>query len=104
MTLKDLTKRATEIRSRFKNHEEKIYGRAWTREEIMLGFVGDTGDLAKLVMAKEGIRDIADHDIKLRHELSDCLWSLLVLANEYGIDIEQEFFKTMDTIEQKLKT
>ena len=28
-------------------------GRTWTREEFMLGFVGDVGDLAKLVMAAE---------------------------------------------------
>lgn len=102
-TLNDITKRANEIRLLFRHHEEKAHGRAWTREEIMLGLVGDTGDLAKLVMAKEGIRDIADHDAKLKHELSDCLWSLLVLAEEYKIDLEKEFFTTMDSIEKKLK-
>ncbi len=104
MALNDLTKRANEIRTLFKRHEELTHGRAWTREEIMLGLVGDTGDLAKLVMAKEGIRDIPDHDAKLKHELSDCLWSILVLAEEYKIDLEKEFFATMDSIEKKLKT
>lgn len=33
-------------------------GRAWTTEELTLGFVGDVGDLAKLVMADAGTRDI----------------------------------------------
>ncbi len=104
MTMDDLKRRALEIRSLFKNHEEKKHGRTWTREEVMLGLVGDIGDLAKLVMAKQGMRDIPDHNEKLKHELSDCLWSLLVLAEEYEIDLEKEFFTTMDSIEKKLKT
>jgi len=104
MSLEKLAARAMEIRSLFKRHEEQKHGRAWTREEVMLGLFGDMGDLAKLVMAKEGTRDIPDHDEKLKHELSDCLWSLLVLAQEYKIDLEKEFFTTMDSIEKKLKT
>lgn len=27
------------------------------------------------------------------HELSDCLWSILVLANKCGIDLEAEFVR-----------
>jgi hypothetical protein len=39
--------------------------------------VGDVGDLMKLVMAKEGAREIQDVDEKLQHELAACLWSVL---------------------------
>ena len=76
--------------------------RAWTREEVMQGFVGDVGDLMKLVMAKAGTRPIADVDKKLAHELSDCLWSVLVLAKLYEVDLENEFLATMDGLEKKL--
>ena len=70
----------------------------------MQGFVGDVGDLMKLVMAKSGIRTVPDADRKLAHELSDCLWSILVLARLYDVDLEREFLRTMDGIEQKLRT
>jgi NTP pyrophosphatase (non-canonical NTP hydrolase) len=53
--------------------------------------MGDVGDLAKLVQAKEGIREIANVDEKLAHELADCLWCVLVLANKYHIDLEGAF-------------
>ena len=34
--------------------KEKAYMVLWTSEEIALGFVGDVGDLAKLVIAENG--------------------------------------------------
>jgi len=40
--------------------ETARYGRAWSREEIMLGFLGDVSDLAKLVQGKEGVRPRED--------------------------------------------
>lgn len=69
----------------------------------MQGFVVDVGDLMKLVMAKAGARPVDDVQAKLAHELSDCLWSVLVLAKAYDVDLEKEFVKTMDEIEAKLE-
>jgi len=97
-TLQQLTRRAMEIRGRFAAFERKKFRREWTKEEIMQGFVVDVGDLMKLVMAKSGVRRVEDVDQKLAHELSDCLWSVLVLAKLYGIDLEREFGKTMDEL------
>ncbi|MCA9884339.1 MAG: hypothetical protein KC708_15260 [Anaerolineae bacterium] len=56
----------------------------------------------KLVQAKNGVRDIPDVDQKLAHELADCLWSILTLADQYQIDLEQTFLATMDEIEDRL--
>ena len=70
----------------------------------MEGFVGDVGDLMKLVMAKEGVREIPDVDQKLAHELSDCLWSVLVLANKYNVDLETSFLQTMDELEKRIES
>ena len=91
-----------EIRRRFAELEQARFRREWTREEIMQGFVGDVGDLMKLVMAKSGVREIPDLDRRLPHELSDCLWSVLALARLYGIDLETEFMKTMDELERSI--
>jgi len=53
-------------------------------------------------MAKHGLRGMDNVDQKLAHELSDCLWSVLVLANKYKIDIDKEFNQTMDEIDSKI--
>jgi NTP pyrophosphatase (non-canonical NTP hydrolase) len=99
MDISELSKRAMEIRTRFAEFEQARFHREWTKEEIMQGFVVDVGDLMKLVMAKSGIRQVADVDRKLAHELSDCLWCVLVLSKMYGVDIEREFMKTMDDLD-----
>jgi NTP pyrophosphatase (non-canonical NTP hydrolase) len=63
---------------------------------------GDVGDLMKLAMAKQGLRSIENVDARLAHELADCLWSVLVLADAYGIDLATAFTHTTDELEQRL--
>jgi NTP pyrophosphatase (non-canonical NTP hydrolase) len=103
MDFKILQKRALEIREKYSQLEIKKNGKEWTRAELMHGFVGDVGDLMKLVMAKEGVRKIENTDEKLAHELSDCLWSILVLAEKYNVDLEKSFLKTMDELEERIE-
>lgn len=101
---KDLTDRAWRVRQLYARLEALRYGRAWTAQEVALGFVGDVGDLAKLVQAKEGVRDIPDVQAKLAHELADCLWSVMTLAQLYEVDLEASFLATMDELERGIKT
>jgi NTP pyrophosphatase (non-canonical NTP hydrolase) len=102
MEFRQLEERALEIRRQYADLERERYGRPWTQEEVALGFVGDVGDLAKLVQAAAGIRAIPDARARLAHELADCLWSVLVLADAYGIDLEGAFLETMDALERHL--
>lgn len=87
--------RARAVRAAYAAHELERYGRSWTSEELMLGFLGDVGDLAKLVQGKAGVRPRADLDDALAHELADCLWSVMSLADAYGVDLEAAFDRTM---------
>jgi NTP pyrophosphatase (non-canonical NTP hydrolase) len=102
MELSAVTQRAMQIRQGYAQLEQQRYGRSWTPEEVALGFVGDIGDLVKLVMAQSGVRAIADSRAKLAHELADCLWSVCVLAELYQIDLEQAFLDTMVELEQHI--
>ncbi|HLN19203.1 MAG TPA: nucleotide pyrophosphohydrolase [Patescibacteria group bacterium] len=103
MELEDLQKRALEIKEKYHELEEKKYGKKWTPSQIMEGFVGDVGDLMKLVMAKDGkIREVSDVDKKIAHELSDCLFSIFVLSDKLGINIENSFKETMDFLEEDI--
>lgn len=104
MEFEQLMKRATEIRRQYEVRETQLYGSAWTNEEIALGFVGDVGDLAKLVLAQNGKRNIHESKEKLEHELADCLWSVMVLANLHGIDLERSFLNTMNELEEHLSS
>jgi NTP pyrophosphatase (non-canonical NTP hydrolase) len=94
MKYRELEESALKLNELYEKLEIKLYGRVWTTEELALGFVGDIGDLAKLVQANAGIRKVDDLKSKLGHELSDCLWSVIVLANKCGIDLEAEFLKS----------
>jgi NTP pyrophosphatase (non-canonical NTP hydrolase) len=102
MELAQLTERAMRVREQYAAYERVTYGREWTDEEIALGFIGDVGDLMKLVQARNGVRAIPDREAKLAHELADCLWCVLILANAYGIDLERAFLVTMHDLETAL--
>ncbi len=99
MEFSQVIDRALEIRHQYAKLEQEKYGRSWTSEEIALGFVGDVGDLSKLVMAMNEVRNIPDARQKLAHELSDCLWSIIVLANQFDVDLEGAFLQTMNDLE-----
>lgn len=98
-----LKQRALEIRLRYEELETVRSGKPWTREQIMQGFVGDVGQLMKLIMAKEGLRSGEDVDQKLAHEFSDCLYCLLVLSQKYDVNIESSFLQTMDELEKRIR-
>jgi NTP pyrophosphatase (non-canonical NTP hydrolase) len=102
MEFQKVIDRAMEIRRRYEEKEKQLYGSPWTSEELALGFVGDAGDLAKLISAENGKRNILNSRQKLEHELADCLWSLIVLSNLHGVDLEKSFFETMDQLERHL--
>ncbi len=91
MTFDEISQRAIEIRAKYDNLNKTRRNVVWNEQQLMAGFVGDVGDLSKIIMAKHGLRAMEDVDAKLAHELSDCLWSVLVLAHKYDIDLSKEF-------------
>ncbi|MFF2846560.1 MazG nucleotide pyrophosphohydrolase domain-containing protein [Streptomyces sp. NPDC058001] len=102
MDLAEMQKRAVRIHDLYDELNRHQRGRVWRRDEFMLGFVGDVGDLAKLVMAEEGAREVPGGRAALEHELADCLWSVLILSHRYGIDLGDAFRRTMDELETSI--
>jgi len=106
MEFQRIIKRALEIRKKYSDLEKKKYGKEWDNEQVMKGFLKDVEDLKKLVAEEEkkksSFRDVMRVDSKLSHEMADCLWSILVLAERYGINMEKSFFETMEEIENKI--
>lgn len=103
MDLKDLTQKAREVKEAYAVLNKKKGQNSWGVSEYTQGFVGDDGDLVKLVMAKENYRGNKENiDNQIAHELSDCLWSILIIADELKINIEPEFLKTMEELKLKI--
>jgi len=69
--------------------------RRWGVPEFLKGFVGDVGNLMRLIRYRKRGHSSEDINKKLGNELSDCLWSLLILSDELGIDIENAFMSNM---------
>ena len=102
MTYEELMKAAMRVREKYNVLNARDNGAAWDGDKLMAGFVGDVGDLSKIIMAKNGHRSMDDVDEKLKHELSDCLWSVLVLANYYDVDLKGQFVKSMNDLEARV--
>jgi NTP pyrophosphatase (non-canonical NTP hydrolase) len=102
MNLTEIQNRALEIREKYEQFETNKYGKPWSIEDLTIGLVGDIGDLVKLVQAQNGKREIEDSQEKLAHELSDCLWSILIIAKKYNIDLEKAFMETMDSLDKEI--
>ena len=102
MNLKELQEQAIEIRDKYDQLNREKRGVTQNEQQLVAGFVGDVGDLSKIIMAKHGLRAMDNIDEKLAHELSDCLWSILVLASKYNINLTSEFQKTMTELKMRI--
>jgi NTP pyrophosphatase (non-canonical NTP hydrolase) len=103
MDLDELRERANDVARLYDGYNTAAGREPWGTGDLALGFVGDVGDLAKLVMAVDGRRHIDDARPKLGHELADCLWSVLVLADRYGVDLEAEFLRMTGELAEQLR-
>ena len=101
MTLQELQKKALELQEKYDALNDQKGRPRWTTLNLAQGFEGDVGELMKIIMAKEGLRPLGDAAERLPHELSDCLWSILVLADKYQIDLEKAFLNTLEEVEKR---
>ena len=94
--------RALQVRRLYEEKEKELYGSPRTSEEIITGFLGDASNLVKLIEAENGKRKILNSKAMLEHQFANCLWSMIVLANIHGVDLEKSFFIEMDRLETHL--
>ena len=102
MDINALTERAVKIKSLYADFENKKNYKEWTTEETFNGLVSDVGDLGRLILAKEGFREMPDLEKNLKHELAEILWAVLVFSKQYNIDLTEAFVEEMDRLEKTL--
>jgi hypothetical protein len=99
-----LIKKAIAVRNHYNELQKADNHKIWNAQDRTAGFVCDVGDLSKLVMAKHNLRrGSKDIDEMLEHELSDCLWSVIVISDELGIDLEKSYMESMDKLHEKIE-
>lgn len=102
MNIEELTQKMLYVKKLYTNFENKKLYKNWTTEETYQGLVSDVGDLGRLVLAKEGFREMPDIEEKLQYELAEILYATLFLANSYNIDLTKAFLDEMSRLEQNL--
>lgn len=92
MDMEEARSEARRTRELYRLLERAKYDREWDLRDLYIGFVGDVGDLAQLLGAYEGVRPGPD-DVRsaIGHELADCMWSILLIAEAVGVDIEAAY-------------
>lgn len=103
MSLDELQTQALDIARLYDQKNSNDWHKARTVEQYMSGLVGDVGDLQKLIMAKAGYRHKDDVDAKIKHEMSDILRALLIMAHHLNIDLEQAFIQTMEELRRRFE-
>ena len=100
----DIIVLATQVRDHYNELQAADGKKQWNAQDRMAGFVGDVGALSKLIMVKHGLRRGPENiDEELAHELSDNLWSILVIADELGIDLEKAFVEAMEQLHARIE-
>lgn len=92
--------RAVDIRNKYSKTDPK----QWQIEQVFMGMIKDVGNLSKLLMINSGYRNDIQGDVKekIKHELSDVLFSIFVLSEKLNVDLEKSFWETMNEIEKKI--
>jgi NTP pyrophosphatase (non-canonical NTP hydrolase) len=102
--LGDARDEAIAVRALYEILEQRLNGRTWTLEELMLGFSNDVGTIGRLLLAHSGTWAVdGDATEQLRHKLAESLWWLFVLADKTGVDIDSAFADTMHAIREGLE-
>ena len=105
MDFSEAVRRSMKIRRLYHELEERNHGAAWTKQEDVIGFVYDVGELGRMVMAAEG-RWVHRGDLKkdLEDKLAECVWWLCVLSERLGIDLDAAFASKMAELEGSLSS
>lgn len=100
----EFVEKSLAVRNHYNELQDVDGNKRWNAQDRTAGFVGDVGDLSKLVMVKHGLRrGPEDIDKALAHELSDCLWSILVIADELDIDLEAAFSNWLGEMNERIE-
>lgn len=100
MSLKQLTAKTIVVNKKFKNW------RKWDKKTRFINLVEEIGEIANAILVEEGKKPKRTlfKGNSLIDALCDTLYDLLVLAHQYGVDLEKEYLKMLKKLERRIKS
>lgn len=99
MDLKLLQQKTQEINQQFPVN--------FTKEQLMVDIAEEVGELAQAILIVEKMKFTTDPK-KVRsindvaNALGDIMFDLLVMAEKYGLDMEQEYVKVLEELQGRI--
>ena len=96
MELKKLIERTKEISKRFP--------RQWKKGTRFVDLVEEVGELANAILVEEGEKpkQVLHKGNSVADALCDLLFDVFLLAEEYGLDLPEEYIKMLERLEERL--
>jgi len=102
MDLDNMISEGLRIRQKYDDWAVKNNVRKWGLLERTTGLVTDIGELTEYVMVHMGYRGGENNQEKLKHEICDCIYSLICIADYVGVDIKKEFPNLIEELDRRL--
>jgi NTP pyrophosphatase (non-canonical NTP hydrolase) len=102
MDIKELTQKALRIRHLYAEQNAAAGRKQDTAHEVIMEFVSDLGDLSRYITQGDRDGKVFDKKEQISRELAECLGHILVLAQEYDIDLEEAFAKESGRVVETL--
>lgn len=98
MDLKELTKRTIKLTKKFPQN--------WNKKIRFFDLVEEIGEIANAIMVKQGQKPkkALHQGNSLPDALADTFFDLIILAHEYGIDLEKEYLRMLKKLEKRIKS
>ena len=92
-----------ELQKRIKEFTEK-HGLKSPGEHHVLDLLSELGELAKEILKSTNYgRDAPEYDEDIGEELGDVTYSLITLANYYGVNLEKELLDVLEKYERRMR-
>lgn len=96
MNIKELQKRTTEVVKNFPRKQ-------WKAEVRMLDLVEEVGELCNAILIKEGHKGQKRAKSDLKDSLVDILFDIILLADIYKVNLDEEYVKMLEDIIKRQK-
>ncbi len=102
MNINELKEKAVAIRSLYDQKNISEGKEATNVKSLVMQFISDLGDLSRYITMKERGDEIENFNQNTARELAECLAHVLVIADKYGINLEEAFIEEYERLNSEL--
>ncbi len=75
----------------------------WDIKTCLIDLMEEVGELSNAVLVEEGNKSEKRRMAKVDNSLGDIQFALYLIADKYGLDLEEEYEKVLVELEERLK-